>query len=214
MEIIGKAIFYRRAKTSRIISSRHTVFSNKIILIICASLVLLLIAKGLGFGTVENTQAILEQVNSWPDGALYALLFLWCFLLFLTVAPLGSFTILAAGFFLGPIAGPVQFLALCLSSYVLHIWTKPRKAQPAYAQIIENKSALKVIEKFRGYPVTTVSVLRLVPVIPSCVCVLTCSAFAIPGRALLKGTLLTGWVRPILLAYIGSQALNIIDLVK
>ena len=174
----------------------------------------MILAHFLGFGTVENVEVMSECIQSWPNGLTYALLFIWCFLLFLTVVPLGSFTILAAGFFLGPVAGIVQFLALCVSSYILHIWTAPRNRQAVYERVIKNKSALTIVEKLRGRPVTTVCALRIVPVIPSCLCVLTCSAFAVPGRALLIGTILTGWIRPIVLAYIGSEAVNIIDLIK
>ena len=174
----------------------------------------MLIAHFLGFGTVENAGVISQSIPSWPDGLAYALLFIWCFLLFLTVAPLGSFTILAAGFFLGPVAGIVQFLALCASSFILHIWTAPRSKRAVYERVIKNKSVLKIVEKFRGRPVTTVCALRIVPIIPSCLCVLTCSAFAIPGRALLIGTILTGWIRPIALAYIGSEAVTILELIK
>lgn len=188
--------------------------ARKVGLILCASIIIALAAHFLGYGTVENTQKFAAYIQSWPKSLSLGLLFIGCFFLFLTIAPLGSFTILAAGFLLGPIAGVVQFLALCLSSYVLHIWTAPRGSTYAYQRLLKNKKALNLAEKFRGHPLKTVCVLRLVPVIPSCVCVLTCSAFAIPGRALFIGTLLTGWIRPIILAFIGSQALNILDLVK
>jgi len=189
-------------------------FIRKVGFIICMSLLLLTMAHLLGFGTIENATALSSHAQTWPKTIAYGLLFLWCFLLFLTVAPLGSFTILAAGYLLGPNAGFVQFSALCLSSYVLHIWTHPKQGRATYQRVIENPSALKVIEIFRGYPISTVCALRIIPVIPSCVCVLTCSAFAIPGRALFTGTLLTGWIRPIALAYLGSQAVTLLELIK
>ncbi|WP_026942508.1 VTT domain-containing protein [Hellea balneolensis] len=189
-------------------------FWYKVSLIIVVSFLLALAAHFLGYGTAETAQRLASYIQAWPEPLGLTLLFLGCFFLFLTVAPLGSFTILVAGFLWGPIAGVVQFSALCLSSYALYIWTAPKGQNYAYQRIIKNGKALELAERFQLHPLKSVCVLRLVPVIPSCVCVLTCSAFSIPGRALFTGTLLSGWVRPVLLAYVGSQTLTILELVN
>lgn len=144
----------------------------------------------------------------------FLILFVWSFILFLTIAPLGSFTVLAAGFLLGPFAGAVQFLALCLSSWVVHLWTHPGRQQAAYEQLIQRPEALRLVERFKSAPLLLVSVLRLIPVVPSCVCVLACSALGVAGKYLLQGTLLTGWVRPVFFAFMGSQASSLIELVN
>lgn len=132
------------------------------------------------------------------------LLMIWSFLLFLTVVPLGTATIMLAGYFLGPIAGAAQFISLVLASLVL--FETGRERDPAR---LENE--LAVYPKLARYAGVArrqgfwFSVLmRLAPVMPSAAASLAAAFFSVSRRDFLLATLIAGWVRPVGFAFLGS----------
>lgn len=132
------------------------------------------------------------------------LLMIWSFFLFLTVMPLGTATILLAGYFLGPIAGLAQFASLALASFILY--ENGRERDPARLE-----RDLSLYPKLAGYAGLArrhgfwFSVLmRLVPVVPSAVASLAAAFFSVSRREFLLATLLAGWVRPVGFAVLGS----------
>ncbi|MEL6473951.1 MAG: hypothetical protein AAFQ21_07680 [Pseudomonadota bacterium] len=132
-------------------------------------------------------------------------LFAWSVLLFLTVLPLGSVTIMLAGALLGAWAGWVQFVALILASQVLFETAEPTKRETwsAFYDGRPRLTAILTTLKTRG--LATTIVLRLAPVIPSSVCTLSCVGLGVSREKFLLGTLLSGWVRPVILGLIGAH---------
>lgn len=133
----------------------------------------------------------------------YAILLCWSFLLFLTVMPLGTLTILMAGFLLGPAAGGVQFVALVLSSAILY--KLGSESDPA--AVNRRFAAYPVLAKVRDKSVRggkwVSAGLRLVPVVPSAVASLMASFLGITWRDFMIGTIAAGWVRPVAFAFVG-----------
>lgn len=127
----------------------------------------------------------------------FALLMIWSFLLFLTVMPLGTTTILLAGYFLGPMAGVAQFAAMVLASAVIYEVGREQDPDILARRVKDYPVLLKVanIAQDRGLVFSSLS--RLVPVIPSAVASLAASFFCLSRRSFYGGTLLVGWVRPV-----------------
>lgn len=126
-----------------------------------------------------------------------ALLFLGWTCLFLTMAPLGSVTVMVAGFVFGPLIGGLQALAQLAASALLYAFL-PRPTHAA----LEGSDASKML---RERPVLFVGLLRLVPVLPSAVSVIAYRELGISSRHMVLGTALVGWVRPVGLAYVASR---------
>lgn len=61
-------------------------------------------------------------------------------------------------------------------------------------------------------PILTSSVLRLIPIIPSCACVLMCLELNMSRKDIIGGTLVAGWVRPVILGIAGSHIATLADL--
>ena len=72
--------------------------------------------------------------------------------------------------------------------------------------------AHKTLSLVTGRPFLTSSALRLIPVVPSCACVLICLELNISKANICAGTIAFGWLRPVLLAIIGSHIPTIADL--
>lgn len=179
---------------------------RRIAVIGIASLALVILYFGIGAAQLaENFEAFVSLMRGNPVTTL-ALLFVGWSLLFLTVAPLGSFTVMIAGFVFGPLVGIVQAGSQLFSSLLLYKFLPP----PERALLGDVKSG-EVIQRF---PVAFVALVRLVPILPSAVSVIAYREFAISLRHMVMGTLLAGWVRPLSLAWIGSQAKEINALVS
>lgn len=134
----------------------------------------------------------------------FAVLVMWSFLLFHTVLPLGTITILLAGYMLGPAAGLAQFVSLTASSIIL--FELGREADRHYVErqlaAFPNISRLVASARHRGVFFTVI--MRLAPVVPTAVTSLSASYLGLSRRDFLSGTLLAGWVRPVVFAALGS----------
>lgn len=133
-----------------------------------------------------------------------AVLMIWSFFVFLTVMPLGTATILLAGYFLGPVAGAAQFASLVLASLILY--ETGRERDPV--RLERDLSAYPKLARYAGFARRQgfwFSVLmRLVPVVPSAAASLAAAFFSVSRRDFILATLLAGWVRPVGFAVLGS----------
>ena len=146
--------------------------------------------------SVEWLVSTVTHARSHPLRSCALLFFGWT-CLFLTVAPLGSVTVMVAGFVFGPLIGSLQALAQLAASALLYAFLpRPTHAAP------EGSDASRVL---RERPVLFVSLLRLVPVLPSAVSVIAYRELGISFRHMVVGTALAGWVRPVGLAYVASR---------
>jgi len=159
---------------------------------------------------VANMNNISEFVREHRFIAML-ILFIWSSILFLTLAPLGSFTILIAGFLLGSGAGWTQFLSIIVSTIILIIVFERKPTKP-FNLFDLPEFAHKLLSLVTGRPFLTSSALRLIPVVPSCACVLICLELNISKANICAGTVVFGWLRPVLLATIGSHIPTIADL--
>lgn len=136
----------------------------------------------------------------------YAILFCVSLGIFLTLMPLGSATVMTAGFLLGPMAGLVQFAALMLASTILYEIAREQDHE-ALAHRLKDFPRLHRIGRFaqtRGMAFAIIS--RLLPVVPSAAASLAGAYFCISRRDYYLGTLISGWVRPVALGMIGAAA--------
>lgn len=153
----------------------------------------------------EVIRIVSEQVGARPLLGLM-LLFVWSLVLFLTVLPLGTITVLTAGFLFGPVAGLVQFAAVLVSSLILFEWSRARSALGGKSQLQAESLAERLADLARRRGLITSAVLRLLPVVPSAVATLTATLVGLSRRDFMLGTLLAGWVRPVAFAVLGSLA--------
>ena len=133
-----------------------------------------------------------------------SIVFIWSLGLFLTVLPLGTSTVFIAGFFLGPIAGVVQFASLVLSSAILFEFSKDKDD----AQLKERLSAWPKLARWaelaQKHGLIYSVAIRIAPIVPSAGAALSSAYFHLIRRDFLLGTLLAGWIRPVGFAYLGS----------
>lgn len=158
------------------------------------------------FSPVPACDAIAGIQNLSGDSKTAGLLvvFVWSALVFCTVLPLGTVTVLIAGYIFGPVAGLVQFCALFVASLVLYEVGRDRD-QSLLAQQIEASPALSRLVASAGASGLWISIgLRLLPVVPSAGAALTASFLQLTRTDFLLGTVLAGWVRPLGFAYLGS----------
>ncbi len=139
----------------------------------------------------------------------YLIVLVWSFFLFLTIMPLGTTTILIAGFFLGPSVGAVQFVSLVAASAVLYEIGREKDEAALAKRVAQYPALLKIAETGRKRGLIFSILLRLAPVVPSAVASLTASFFGLGRPAFYGGTLLAGWVRPVgfaTLAWFAAQS--------
>jgi uncharacterized membrane protein YdjX (TVP38/TMEM64 family) len=134
-----------------------------------------------------------------------ALFLVWT-ALFLTAAPLGSVTVMTAGFVFGPSFGFLQ-AASQLASSVLLYRLLPEPKDDIFA-------ASRTLRLVRDQPVLFVGAVRLVPVLPSAISVIAYRELGITMRHMIVGTLLVGWMRPVSLAWVGSRIPDIQALIE
>ena len=133
-------------------------------------------------------------------------LFIWSTILFLTVLPLGTATILIAGALLGTWAGWVQFVAQLVASLIIYEAAPPSREQDAI-QYLDARPRLKTaILRLQHHGIVATSFLRILPVVPSALCSILCKALDIHRSKFIAGTVAVGWIRPVLFASIGSAA--------
>ena len=140
--------------------------------------------------------------NRWLLGL--AVVLVWSFCLFLTVLPFGTATILVAGYFLGPVAGISQYIALIAASIVLYEIGRDSdpKALERRLEKFPSLSRVAGLARRRGFAFS--ALLRIVPVVPSAVASLAASYFSVDRRSFILGTILAGWCRPLGFAFLGS----------
>ncbi|MEL7040615.1 MAG: VTT domain-containing protein [Pseudomonadota bacterium] len=129
---------------------------------------------------------------------------LWSFFLFLTVLPLGTVTVVAAGYILGPIAGAIQFVSLVAASILLYELAKEKDNRVLDDRLVEYPRLLKLINTMRHRGIVFVVLSRLLPMIPSAIASLSASYVGISRQDYLLGLFLAGWVRPILFGMLGA----------
>jgi len=154
---------------------------------------------------VDRLTAMQASIRAHPfESAL--ILFVWCTVLFLTVLPLGSATILIAGALLGTWAGWVQFVAQLVASLIIYEAATPSREQDAI-QYLDARPRLKTaILRLQHHGIVATSFLRILPVVPSALCSILCKALDIHRSKFIAGTVAVGWIRPVLFASIGSAA--------
>lgn len=145
---------------------------------------------------VEGFQSVVETAQAHPIIFGAGLFLLWT-ALFLTVAPLGSVTVMTAGFVFGPAIGVLQAAAQLTASIILYIiLPKPT------SNIFRGSLILTFV---RQRPIVFVGAIRLVPILPSAVSVIAYRELGISLRHMIVGTLLVGWIRPVSLAWAASK---------
>lgn len=149
---------------------------------------------------------LLEQTRNANERQVlvFAALIAWSFLLFLTVMPLGTATVVLAGFFLGPMAGVAQFASLVAASAVLYELGRDRDPERLSRELAEWPQVAKLAALPRRNGFIFSALLRLVPVVPTAVASLSASYFAISRKDFMLATLAVGWVRPVGFAILGS----------
>ncbi len=135
----------------------------------------------------------------------FSVLLLFTFVLFVSVLPFGSITVLVAGAVLGPGAGWVVFAALIASGVFLFELSSPDLQQKAVAEVIRHRRVAKWVSRLRHHGTLTVGVLRVAPVVPAAICSLAAAGLGIARRKFIIGTLAFGWIRPVALGVIGAQ---------
>jgi uncharacterized membrane protein YdjX (TVP38/TMEM64 family) len=145
-------------------------------------------------------------VSAASDHLLVGLLlvFVCSSLLFLTVLPLGTATILIAGYLLGPVAGLAQYFAVILTSVILFEVGRERDPEEIKRQLAAYPALSRLFETVGSRGLWVSCLLRLVPVVPSAVASLCASFIGLRRRDFILGTVLAGWVRPIGFACVGA----------
>lgn len=131
-------------------------------------------------------------------------LLLWSFFLFLTVLPLGTVTVVTAGYVLGPIAGAIQFVSLVAASIILYELAKDKDNRLFDDRLGEYPRLMNLINTMRHRGIVFVVLSRLLPMIPSAIASLSASYVGISRRDYMVGLFLAGWVRPILFGMLGA----------
>lgn len=163
----------------------------------------LLIAIYFWIGPQRFTGHLLDTVELAREHPITFILGLFIFwmALFMTAAPLGSVTAITAGYVFGPFFGLVQAAAQLLSSLLLY------RLLPKPENLLLEKS--RMLSFARGHPIAFVCLIRLIPILPSAVSVVAYRELDIAQRDMVIGTLSVGWIRPVSLAWVGSQLPNL-----
>jgi len=194
-----KPIFWRLVRT--FLESRSAVLG-----VLIAGMSLVIVAVWLLIGQPDLCAGVTELilVSERHSLALYGLLIVWSFCLFLTVLPLGTLTILLAGLLLGPMAGLAQFLALLLASAVVYEIGRERDPERLGRELAHYPRLLALAGLARRRGFYFISLMRIAPVVPSAVCCLGASLFGVSRTQFYGGTLATGWIRPVAFALLAS----------
>lgn len=177
---------------------------RSILLVIAVSLGLALITLWVGPDRVvdwlERTQDCI-RVHAIQSAII---LFLWSAVLFLTVLPLGTATILLAGALLGTWAGWVQFASQVVASIIIYETGGLRRQQAAIESLDARPRLKLALTKLQNYGFASTALLRIAPVVPSAACSIICKALGISRTKFIGGTLTVGWIRPVFFAAVGA----------
>lgn len=177
---------------------------------------LIFLLLGLLFYTATKVWP-LDTISWNPDNLTFqkkiiiaAVLFVWSCILFTTFAPLGSVTVIIAGVFLGIAAGIIQFASQIVSSIFLYKVMPETKESHRIESFTDNSRLISLFKKVEDHPIVFVSLLRLIPITPSAACIFVYKTMFIGFRDMVLGTLIAGWVRPVLLAYFSHELIKTI----
>ncbi|MEO0466510.1 MAG: VTT domain-containing protein [Pseudomonadota bacterium] len=140
------------------------------------------------------------------SGFAFLVLFVWSALVFLTLAPLGTSTLLVASYILGPLAGLVQFGSLVVSSIILFELSRERSDHALEARLVPFPRLHRLAGLARRNGLKFAIITRVAPVIPSAAACLGAAYFNVSRRDFYLGTLLSGWIRPAIFAALGAGA--------
>ncbi len=161
------------------------------------------------FAFQDPLMSWLESLTSNPESRVgfAVIVCLWFLGSQLVPAPAGTISIIFAATILGVSAGVIYFLAMCATAPIVHQCTlqHPVWASRLLTRAIRRPRAAALarllIVRIRRRPVQIVMALRLLPILPSAGCALLTGLAALSWRSLLVGTLATGWIRPVLVAF-------------
>lgn len=128
---------------------------------------------------------------------------LWSFLSLLLVVPTGTLSVIAGGWLLGGIPAAAIYVAMVFPATIvlMRVAAGMRRgwlANAVAARLPKRLALLPSAVETEG--VATVAAMRLNPVVPNAVLCVMAPALGISLRQVLIGTVLTGWVRPVLFA--------------
>jgi len=178
-------------------------------IIFAVSALIYLSVKLFGIEAFARQHLALQSMNFETKLIIAGALFLWSCVLFTTFVPLGTVTVLIAGYLLGIAAGFIQFGALCVSSLFLYSIFDRRKHTQSIKDYTQNSVILGGFKAVEGHPILTVCLLRIIPVIPSAACVFISQIMNVSFRNMMTATLYSGWIRPVAFAYLGSKAASL-----
>lgn len=179
-------------------------------LILVASVLIYASANIFELETIARQHLAMQSLTVDTKIIIGLVLFIWSCVLFTTFVPLGTVTVLIGGYLLGVTAGFIQFGSLCVSSMFLYSIFDRTKHTHMIEDYTQNQRVLRLFSAVDGHPVVTVSLLRVIPVIPSAACVFISQIMRISFRDMMTATLVSGWIRPVFFAYVGSKAASLV----
>lgn len=150
-----------------------------------------------------------ERTQDWLSrNALKAhlIFFIWCFLLSLTVIPLGSTSVIIAGALLGPTAGLDLYFGSMLSSFILFELGRDKDASALAARFEAFPRLIRLANFCRNRGLLFVILARILPILTSAMGALAACYFHISRWDFYVGTVLGAWVRPMLFATMAALA--------
>ena len=175
-------------------------------IVLLASIVIFACVKVFGIETLLRHHAEIQNLSASEKTVIGVIVFAWSCILFMTFVPLGTVTILIAGYVLGVGAGFIQFGSACLASALLYRVFDYRAHQYAIEDFTDSRWILSLFDLVQNRPVVTGCLLRIIPVIPSAACVFISKIMSISFRDMMTATFAVGWIRPVFFAYLGSTA--------
>lgn len=161
------------------------------------------------------TEHLAASPEDWTAFALFALgAFAWFFLSQLVIAPSGTVSIILVAAVIGWPAGALYFLAMIIAGQIVHRLARldPGAAARTLGRAAKRRrtrAALRLAgRRAQAHPILTVAALRLVPIFPSAGCALLAGAAGLSGQALFRGTIATGWFRPLAIALFAGEIAN------
>lgn len=175
-----------------------------LLLILCVSVSGLVLINSIA--KTNSCDIILETIKQTDEHILIAFVsfFAFSFFLFLTVIPLGTVSVVTAGFILGPAAGAVQYIALACASILLYEIGRDEDER-SLVRLIDRFPRLRyLINLFQSNGIAFCVASRILPIVPSAIASLAASYIGINRRDYVIGTISAGWVRPVGFGLVGA----------
>ena len=135
----------------------------------------------------------IERARHWlSDNALKAhlIFFAWCFVLSLTIIPLGSTTVMVGGALLGPAAGLDLYLGCIFASIILFETGRDQDPSALYERIKGYPRLTKLAGFCRDRGLSFTLLTRVLPVLPNAMAALAACYFHLSRWQFYLGTLL------------------------